>query len=156
MAIYNSNVYAAQDNTAFQGNGTKLDTGSLGGRVRHIYFEVTSLVAVLGTSDFINLCKLPAGARVIDYKINIPDMGTTGVMKIGHTASADGVEAADDDSFGASIGVTTAGGVLHAPTVAHAAMLKKFASEVTVQMVPTTATDAGNVTVKGSIQYVLD
>jgi hypothetical protein len=154
MATYNSDVYAAQDNTAFQGNGSKLGTGNLGGRVRHIYFEVTSLVAVLGTSDFINLCKLPAGARVVDYKISIPDMGTTGVLKIGHTASSDAVESADDDSFGGSITVTSA--VLHTPAFAHAALLKKFASEVTVQIVPTTATDAGNVTVKGMIAYVID
>jgi hypothetical protein len=153
MATINSDVYALQTNASAQGNGSKLSPGNLGGRVRQLYFSFTG-VAVIATTDFIKLCKLPAGARVIDYKIAFPDMGTTGVFKLGNAASSDAVEAADDDAFGSGITVTSA--VLHVPAIAHAGLLKKFSSEVDIQLVATTATDAGNVTVNGYFAYVMD
>lgn len=158
MATLKSDIYAIQDGTSAP---TKAAMGSYNGRVRSIYFEVAG-AAVIATTDFVKLFKLPAGARVVNWKINIPDVGTTGTATIGWAASVkldsagSAVVAAVSDGFGAATAFTTTGGALAVPLVADVGLFKKFDAEVDVQMVFTTATDVGAVTIKGHFEYVMD
>lgn len=158
MATIKSDLYAIQNADT---PPTKATIGSQGGRVRSLYFEALG-TAVMGTSDFVKLCKIPAGSRVVNWKILVPDVGTTGSAKIGYADSVAkdnaGVvlEAANDVAFSAAVAYTATGGALTVPTVADVALFKRFAAEVDVQMVFTTATDVGAVTIKGVIEYVID
>jgi hypothetical protein len=158
MATLKSDVYAIQNADSPPTKGTP---GSIGGRIRSLYFEVAG-AAVIATSDFVKLCKIPAGARIVDWKIFVPDVGSTGTAKIGYAASAKldsagvAIEAADDDAFSAAVAYTTTGGAITVPLVADVGLFKKFNAEVDVQMVFTVATDVGAVTIKGHFEYVID
>jgi hypothetical protein len=88
-----------------------VEQGYQGGNVKVLEDKYT-FTADLASGDFISMGILPAGARVIDVRVAFDDLDTTGgTIDIGWFAGAAGVEAADDDGFGANVDVATAAGV---------------------------------------------
>lgn len=150
MANINSSLYTKQTGAIT----AKEQIGNVRGVVRSMYFTATG-VAVQAINDTITLCRLPAGCRVVDYKINMADCGTTGIAKIGYAASASGTIVADDDAFGSGYAAKTAG-ALAVPAKDHAGLNLYLAEEVDVQMTWTEATDAGAVVNSGTIFFVQD
>jgi hypothetical protein len=144
MATTNSDNYAIQAATGFQGNGDKAAVGDIMGRMRIIRFSVTSPGNVNAISDIFKLCVLPANSRVVDWKIISPSLGTTGIFKIGNAVSVEGNELADDDAFGS--GYDAGGQAVEAKPAASGndGWMKKFTEAVDIQLVFTEATDAAN------------
>lgn len=151
MANINSSLYTKQASIA---PASKEEIGNVRGVVRSMYFTVTG-IAVQAINDTLTLCRLPANCRVVDYKINMADCGTTGVAKIGYAASASGAIVADDDAFGSGYAAKTSG-ALAVPAKDHAGLNKLFTEEVDVQITWTEATDVGNVVNSGTIFFVQD
>lgn len=150
MATLKSDIYKVQNLDVL----TKADMGDFIGRVRQLFINFT-LAAELGATDIVKLCIIPPGARVINYHLNIPDLGTTGAGTIGWAASVDGVEAADATGFAASTSFTTAADLKLAS--AATGFCKRFASAVDVQIAMSAATDVGNgLSIKGYFEYVID
>lgn len=88
---------------------TKVAPNVAGGRVGHCYDSYT-FTADLAALDVIKLCKLPAGARVIDLVLAWDDLdGSGGNINVGWSASSDAVESADDDGFLKDVPVTSPG-----------------------------------------------
>ena len=154
MATTYTDLYNSQSSSTALGNGTKEAIGNVAGRVRQMFFSITP-AAVTGTSDIIKLAVIPAGARVVGWKILIPSTGSTGIFALGNAVSDDAAEAADADAFGASY---DAGGqaVLVQPDSTNAGLFKKFVSPVDLQLSLSEATDVGNVVINGALFYVLD
>lgn len=93
MATTNSALYNKQVGTS--GSPTYPGPGEYGGKVHIIRYETT--VATLGaTSDILQVCKLPVGARVIPglSKVTCESPGTTVTIKLG--------DSGDDDRYMAS------------------------------------------------------
>lgn len=136
----------------------KVNPGELTGRQKLLYAEYTPVANVLGLTDVIKLFKLPKGARIVDCHVKAPSLGTTGIMKLGHTASEDGLETANSDAFIVATQLDAGGqAVFGRPTAASAGIGKKFAAEVDVQLAFTEATDAAlGDTIQAWLQYVLD
>lgn len=155
MATSKSDIYQIQNLDV----STKADIGDFIGRVRSLFINFTFPAAsdVNAIADVIKLCKIPKGARVIDYHLAIPSLGTTGIANIGWAASVDGVEVADADGFAGT--ALDAGGqaVDSRLSAAAAGFCKRFAAEVDMQLALTEATDnAGDVNIKGVLHYVID
>lgn len=152
MANFKTDTYKKQNGDL----STKIDIGDFNGKKRIMYFDITLAQDILAISDTISLCKLPKGAKVVDWALSVPSLGTTGIASLGHSASADAVESLDEDAFGSGI---DAGGqaALGVPAAGNAGLLKEFAAEVDVIATMTEASDAADgVVVKGYIGYVID
>jgi hypothetical protein len=105
------------------------------------------------------MMKLPKGARILNATLKSADLGTTGILNVGITASADALESADADFFFAALDVKTAAinksmtgigttieGVHH-----------KLLGDVTVVIVPTENTQAATgAKLSLSVEYVLE
>lgn len=142
---------------------TKIGIGDVSGDVKRMFFEYT-ITAAPSDNDVIKVAKLPIGARVYGAGLKFGDLGTAGVLELGHSASASGAmgtaEVADADAFLASVDVNAAadfvtmdqqqeaGGAL-------AGHLKKFTAEVDVEIFVTTAWTATSGSIKGYIDYVV-
>lgn len=84
--------------------------GEQGGVVKLIYDKYT-FVADQADGDLLYMGGLiPKGARVIDVMVKFGDMGagSSGVIDVGWLISADGLQAADDDGFMASVDIDAA------------------------------------------------
>lgn len=109
-------------------------------------------------NDVIKMIKLPKGAKVVDAIVYAPDLGTTGVLKLGHSASADGSIVANDDAFIPSINVTAAvSGLKMSEQVAGiAGRGQVFDQEVDIEFLVSTATDAADgLTIVLELFYVM-
>lgn len=136
----------------------KIDPVDYNGRVKMIYFDYT-VTAAPSNGDVIKLAKLPAGARVIDAVLQFPDLGTAGVLNLGNAASADAVEAADADSLLVSVDVNAAADAVSMQSQmeasgSNAGFLKRFASEVDIQIDVATAWTATSGTIKGYVKFL--
>ena len=153
MATFKSVNYTYQAGEV-QG-GPKAAVGDISGRVRILNLAYTFAQNVIAIGDFVKLAKLPAGARLVDFRLAVGDLGTTGAAKMGWAASDDAVEAADSTGLLAITTMTSAtDSVMLGAAVG---FMKKFASGVDIQLEFTTATDAANaIAVKGYIAYVID
>ncbi len=137
----------------------RVEQGEYSGRVHVLYDEFQPVATVVANAEVIKFQPLPAGARVIDVQMSFSDQGTTGTAKLGWLASADAVEAADDDGFLATIDMKAAANtVCLQDEAAIPGYGKKFASSVQPALTMTEATDASSTTVpwKLVIEYVLD
>jgi len=142
---------------------TKIGIGDVNGHPKRMYFEYTITAAPTAT-DVIKVGKLPIGARVFGAGLKFADLGTAGVLELGHSASATGAqgtaETADDNAFLASVDVNTAadfvtmdqqqeaGGAL-------AGHLKKFTAAVDVEILVTTAWTVTAGVIKGYIDFTV-
>lgn len=116
-------------------------------------FDVT---AAPTNGDVIKLGKLPKGALVTDAVLSFTDLGTAGVLNLGWAASSDGVVAADADGFLASVDVNAAAATVGIIEQANMpGLLKKFDSEVDVQIDVATAWNATSGAIKGFIKFVV-
>lgn len=135
----------------------KAGVGEQGGRLRVIY-DSYAPAGALALNDVIKMGGLiPAGARVLDAKLQFSDLGTTGDVHLGWEASADAVEAADADGFLVDADVNAAAGSVSMledqSTVA--GMGKKFAAPVQPIITVSEATTAAG-TIRMILEYVID
>ena len=149
-------VYSEQYKLAYEDvPGGKVAPGDDHGRLRVKHFSYTA-AGVIALNDIIKLCRLPAGARVHDFVLDSPDLGTGGDFDAGWAASADAVEAADADGFldGADV---NAAAIVHKMTdfPGLTGQFKKFDAEVDIQVVAVEATTAGG-TILGAVYYTTD
>lgn len=157
-------LYSSQYQDAYQDvPSDKINSPDFNGRVHIAYFEYT-ITAAPTNGDVLKLLKLPKHARVLDFHIAAPDLGTAGVLNIGWAASAEldsagaAVEAADADGFMASVDVNAAAAIQNMADVSGAAVpgyLKKFSAEVDVQIDIATAWTVTSGTIKGYIEFAL-
>src|SRR5688572_33106783 len=103
MANFKTDMYKRQNAELT----TKSPMGEFNGKSRILYFDFTAAQDVYAVNDTISLCKLPKGAKVVDWKLLCPSLGTTGIFSLGNAASVEtsggsAVEAADVDAFGAA------------------------------------------------------
>lgn len=108
----------------------------------------------LATSDTVYLCKIPAGAMVVDAYLKHTTFAE-GVIDIGWQSSANGSVAADNDGFFAAVAISTASDILLASqqNSATAGVLKVFDYEVNVVLVPSTATTNATGTIEFELLY---
>ena len=133
----------------------KIDVQDQHARMR-VAKDSYTLLAELAQDDTIVMMELPAGAKVYDVQFSSPDLGTTGELDIGWQASPQGGEAADPNGLMDGIDVTSA--VERQQILStDAGYLKEFTEKVKVEIVATTATDAGTgLEVELAIYYVVD
>lgn len=160
MAIYFSTQYQNLVNVP----QTKIDAPDAAGAVKIAYFEYVATAIIPATTDFIKLCVIPKGARVLDVEIGAPDMGTTGAINVGWAASGEltsagaVVEAASAAGFMAALDINTAPAIANMSDVAGASAagyLKKFAASVDLQIAPSTIWTVTSGTIKGFVKYVI-
>jgi len=134
----------------------KVNVNEQHGRLRVSYdlYEAAGAVAI---NDVIKVGKIPAGAKVYDAILKTDDLGSVGVFDLGWGASAAGGEVADPDGFLSGVDVKTAAQVssLAIDGIATAGGYKTFSEAVDVEILATTATDAGG-TIEVIIYYALD
>ena len=113
----------------------KLDVTVNYAKLRVLYGSYTVDAAdEFGTDGLVRLFKIPAGGRLIDCEVSMAASGATGIFNLGWAASADAVEAADADGI---IALADPGGAaLNRQKMVSTVpgYLKKFASEVEVQV----------------------
>lgn len=124
------------------------------GRVRVRAFDFTQ-VGAGADGDTVTLCQLPGGtARIIGVQIINSALGTSRVVKIGHTGYtnlSNVAVAADDDAFLANTSVATAGSI-------NSVVSSKIASKtgLTVRATVTGGTIPDGATLNGQILYTID
>lgn len=135
----------------------KVAVGEYAGRMRVAYDQYT-LTAAFTTSDVLFLQKIPKGARVYNVVISTPDMGNSSTWNVGWGASVDGVESAVSNGFYATLAVGAGAATISSiEEVASAAgLMKQFASEVQLQIVPAVSGTATSGTIQVAVFYVLD
>jgi hypothetical protein len=127
------------------------------GKVNYIV-ETITFAAELAVGDKIYIGKLPKGARLIDFDSTAPVDAASGMYKIGWDASADAVEAADDDgiSVAADQDFGAAALVRNRMKATIAGWLKKFEAEVElVATVTEVSTNTTGKTHKFVAQYLM-
>lgn len=115
-----------------------------------------SLSAALTTSDSLYICKLPKGAILHEVILYSTDMGTGGDFNMGWDAGANSLETADADGIFAAVDVNAAAAVHRMTGVAATAatgMLKEFADEVNLIIVPSESGTATSGTVKVTVMW---
>lgn len=156
-------IYSAQWTKAFINDPKNMIApGEISGVKQIAYFEYDILAAPTN-GDVLKLFKLPKGARVLDFEVYAPDLGSAGTLNYGWAASAElsagsAVEAADNDGFMASVDVNTAAAIQNMADVAGAktpGYLKKFAAEVDVQIDIATAFTVTSGKIQGYCTYVV-
>lgn len=156
MATSATEIYQKQ-NGDLQG---KADVGDVNGRVRLMKIEFTGERAVYAIADIIKICKMEAGARIIDAHLYVPSLGTTGIFNFGWAASPSHVEVpevADPDGLAST--APDAGGQVadYRLLGASAGFMKKFTGQVDIQLAFTEATTAATgIVFKGYIAYVVE
>lgn len=137
---------------------TKIDGSDNGGRVRFKYDEYT-LTAALATNDLINVMKMGPNERILDAVISFPDMdsSTTATVDFGWAASAEAtpLEAAQSQGFFAAVDAHTAAGAKSMNAIGGTAVgiLKKFTSDVQLQIKIHAGGDATTGTIKVGVWY---
>lgn len=137
---------------------TKIDGTDNGGRVRFKYDEYT-LTAALLINDVINVMKMGANERILDAVISFPDLdsSTTATVDLGWAASAEAtpLEAAQSQGCFAAVDAHTAAGAksMNAVGGTSVGILKKFTSDVQMQIKIHAAGDATTGTMKVGIWY---
>lgn len=155
-------LYGTEYNNAYVTKpSVKIPPGRQSGDKKILYFEYP-ITAAPTANDVIKVGRLPKGAMVLNAGLKFGDLGTAGVLELGHSAnlnSGDTTVAADPDAFLAGVDVNAAadyvtmdqqqeaGGAL-------AGQYKEFASEVDVEIFVTTAWTVTSGTIKGHIEYV--
>lgn len=134
----------------------KINDGEFGGQVK-IAYDSYSFGAAITTADALYMMKLPAGALVLDVIVKCDDLGTTGDFNIGWQAGAGGLEVADADGFFAALDVNAAAITVRASDVVapSAGLLKRFAEEVQVVVVPSENTTATSGSIQIAVEYVI-
>lgn len=152
-------LYGTQYNAAYVAvPSAKIQPGDFNSEVKSIYFEYT-WTAVPTAADIIKLAKLPKGARVLDFVVSFPDLGTTGVLEFGWAAGVESgvtIEAASASGFLAAVDVNTAAatvGIIEQGNLV--GFGKEFLAEVDVQCTVTTAWTLAAGTFRGYIEYVI-
>lgn len=156
MATIYSNQYAgAYVNKPME----QIKPGDISGDVHFAFFDFTVPAVAPTNGDIVKLCKLPKGAKVVDFKLIHPALGA-GSLNVGWAASAEllpgsttPAEAAVANGLAAAVAVTAAGQAVIANTAV--GNLKDFAAEVDVQIDIATTWTATTGVVKGYIKYVV-
>lgn len=131
--------------------------------VRRSAFDSYTFSAIIDTTDTLELCLIPKGARVLNVTMVCDDLGTTGDFNIGWKASAEldssgsAVEAADADGFGVAVDVNAAASVYEMKDqTGLAGMHKKFDAEVQLQITPSEITTATSGDLSIEVEYVIE
>lgn len=156
MATYYANNATLISNT---NPPAKAGVGEQGGVVRLIY-DKYSYTADLGTDTILFGGLIPKGARVIDFMVKFADLGSAGIADFGWAASADAVEAGDQDGFAAAVDMNNAADIVkmsdNLTGTTATGMGKKFAAACQMQMVLTTGSTATTGDVEVFLTYVID
>ena len=121
----------------------KLPIGDLGGRVRMSLDSHTFAANVFATTDELFMNRIPKGAKIIDVIVECEDLGTTGILNIGHDGGDNGNETADADAFFAAQDVKAA--AIRAKLSSQVAgSFKDFGDDCFLKIVPTENTDAAS------------
>jgi hypothetical protein len=125
------------------------------GKVR-MAFDSYVFEANVVASATIKLMKLPAGAKVVDCKVKVPSLGTTGIFSLGYEAN--GVDVADLDGFLLATSIDAGGqAVLGVPTLGSAAIFKEFSVETQVVLTQTEDTTAAlGLAIEVAIFYTME
>lgn len=119
-----------------------------------VFFEVT-ITAAFAASDIIELCKIPAFAKVSDIFLDIPDIdtGTTWQFDLGTDESA--TQFASNLQTGRSAGQVTNADLADAALPWHNVDTGagNVTDEVTLRMTVDAASDATSGTIKGYCRY---
>jgi hypothetical protein len=151
MATFYSNQYQEAFITIPSVNNRP---GDVSGHILCAYADFTVPAVAPIANDVFKLCKIPKGARVVEVYVAFPDLGTTGLVDIGYSASVDGVETASATAFLASVDVNTAAAIVCMSEQANPAGFGKlFASEVDLELKVNTAWTAVAGTVKVILHY---
>ncbi len=110
------------------------------------------------TTEFIEMGRLPKGARVVDLHVVCPDLDASGgTLDFGWEASEDAVEAASLAGFASNVDVTSAVNYSLRTTGATLAGFNKlFGAEVKVGITVDGDCDATTGTVYWDLTYVID
>ena len=153
-------IYSSGYNSAYVAvPSAKIAKGDFNGEVQSAFASYT-LLADATSGDVLKLFKLPKGARVLDWKVNCPDLGSTGVMDFGWAAAAEldsaGVtlEAADDDGFNVDQDVSGQASIV-GPLAGVPGLHKQFAGEVDAQLKLPTTSGATGLIIKVAVQFVV-
>ena len=157
--------YSDQYNAAYVAvPSTKIAPGDDSGGIKFKYFSFTVPTVAPTNGDIFKLFKLPKGAKLVDFEMSFPDLGSAGVVNVGWAASAEvtpgtttPIEAASAAGILSAVDVNTAAAIVNMADVAGAAVagyLKEFAAEVDVQLAVSTAWTAVAGTVVGYAKYV--
>jgi hypothetical protein len=154
MAILNGVNYAQM----IANPSEKVDPGLIDGKVKVIMEEYNLAGIVIPINDEIQGPSLPAGAKVIDAYVMIPQsLGTAGIFSLGHRASTlqDGsVAAADADAFVAS--ADAGGTAVMARAATEAGIMKRFGSAASLVLTCTEATTLTAGKIYFCVSYVID
>lgn len=157
MATFYGDQFAAAFNTDPSSNWLP---GDLSGEKKVLYFEYTLPATPPSLNDIIKLGKLPKGARVYEAVISTPDLGSAGDLTLGWSAATDGgTELVDIDGFLTLFDANAAADTVfmsHQMNAggANPGFLKKFASNVDVELHAAEAWTATSGVIKGYIEYV--
>lgn len=154
-----STLYGNQYQDAFVDvPSSKIKGKDIGGDVKRMYFDYT-ITAAPTNGDVIKLGKLPAGARVHNACLQFPDLGTAGILNLGWSAGAKGLEAADADGLLVNVDVNTAADAVSMQIQmeaggSNAGYLKEFSEEVEIQIDVAAAWTVAAGTIKGFVEFI--
>jgi hypothetical protein len=140
----------------------RIHQGEYGGKELVLYDKIV-LDADAASGDVVKIGRLPAGAKVIGARVFGADLGGTGTLKLGNSASMDGTtdDAADDDSF--ITAADSSGQAFDVVDGASAAMrgaaigLVRFTKEVDVELKFVGVTSGATaVTIYVIVKYIVD
>lgn len=130
--------------------------GAVGGRLK-VCNDSYTLTADLDAGDVIKMCKIPAGATVIDVRLAFPALGGSGTISVGHAAGASGVESASTAAFIYQASVNSAGVSSMFTSFAYRPGFQKtFAEEVQIQLLEEVGTTATSGTIWLEVLYLVD
>lgn len=146
-------LYSSQWTNAFVSvPSVKIAPGDVGGEVKMAYAEFV-VTAAPTNGDVLKLFKLPSGARLVEFVLSFPDLGTAGSLNVGWAAN--GVDAADADGILAAVDVNTAADTVLMTSGANLPGFgKEFGAETDIQIDIATAWTATTGTIKALAKYV--
>lgn len=130
----------------------KIAVSDQGGRKRVAYDSYT-ISAILAAGDILKMGKIPAGARILGWKIAVHTVSGAGSVKVGWSAGVTGAEAADDDGLDVSVDLTAQAISLEAASVP--GYTKKFTEDVDIIVTGLVDSSAAGL-ISVAVEYSLD
>ena len=152
MADFNSKNYQAQ---YVNNPSEKVRQGEVVGEKRNLSDSFEIPVGGLAASDKILSLFIPEGAKVLDAKIKMPNLGATGIVDLGHEGNS--VEPADQNAF---VDQADAGGqaVLERADQDSADIYARYSEDTQVSLTVTEIIPAGAAggVIAWDIEYVIN
>jgi len=144
MATFNATEYAA---AYVNSPATKQLPTVYDGRVRIKWFTIPAITG-LAQNDLVNLCKLPANARVVAGRIDFDDYGTAITLDIGYSGA--------ENRYLSALDIATAAGQANFADTTARNMGDLLTAEKVIQAKFEGGDPSDTSTARGYILYVLD